>query len=71
MEQISSDKTALPYYCSGITRMWWNTRIPDFKYASDYWFNETLNMLCQSLKTDWLDSNSLVLDMDLFLIIVF
>lgn len=25
-------------------RMWWNTRIPDFKDASDYWFNETLNM---------------------------
>lgn len=44
MEQISNDKTALPCYCSGITRMWWNTRTPDFKDASDYWFNETLNM---------------------------
>lgn len=25
-------------------RMWWNTRLPEFKDAADYWFNETLKM---------------------------
>ena len=25
-------------------RMWWNTRIPEFKHAADYWMNETLKM---------------------------
>jgi lantibiotic modifying enzyme len=25
-------------------RMWWNTRLPEFKEAADYWFNETLTM---------------------------
>ena len=25
-------------------RMWWNTRLPEFKSAADYWFNETLKM---------------------------
>lgn len=25
-------------------RMWWNTRLPEFKDAGDYWFNETLKM---------------------------
>ncbi len=25
-------------------RMWWNTRLPEFKEAADYWFSETLKM---------------------------
>jgi len=25
-------------------RMWWNTRLPEFKNAADYWMNETLKM---------------------------
>lgn len=25
-------------------RMWWNTKMPEFKDAADYWFNETLKM---------------------------
>lgn len=25
-------------------RMWWNTRMPEFKNAADYWFGETLKM---------------------------
>lgn len=25
-------------------RMWWNTRLPEFKAAADYWFDETLKM---------------------------
>lgn len=25
-------------------RMWWNTRLPEFKEAADYWFDETLKM---------------------------
>jgi lantibiotic modifying enzyme len=25
-------------------RMWWNTRLPEFKSAADYWFHETLKM---------------------------
>lgn len=25
-------------------RIWWNTRLPEFKNAADYWFNETLKM---------------------------
>ena len=25
-------------------RAWWNTRLPEFKNAADYWFNETLKM---------------------------
>ena len=25
-------------------RMWWNTRLPEFKVAADYWFNQTLKM---------------------------
>jgi lantibiotic modifying enzyme len=29
-------------------RMWWNTRLPEFKEAADYWFNETLKMAVHS-----------------------
>jgi lantibiotic modifying enzyme len=25
-------------------RMWWNTKLPEFKEAADYWFKETLKM---------------------------
>ncbi|MCL2290897.1 MAG: lanthionine synthetase C family protein [Bacteroidetes bacterium] len=25
-------------------RMWWNTKLPEFKNAADYWFNQTLEM---------------------------
>jgi lantibiotic modifying enzyme len=25
-------------------RMWWNTKIPEFKEAADYWFDQTLKM---------------------------
>jgi len=25
-------------------RMWWNTRLPEFKDAADYWFQETIKM---------------------------
>ena len=25
-------------------RMWWNTRMPEFKDVANYWFNETLKM---------------------------
>jgi len=25
-------------------RMWWNTRLPEFKEAADYWFEQTLKM---------------------------
>jgi hypothetical protein len=25
-------------------RMWWNTKLPEFKEAADYWFQETLKM---------------------------
>ena len=25
-------------------RMWWNTKLPQFKDAADYWFNQTLKM---------------------------
>jgi lantibiotic modifying enzyme len=25
-------------------RMWWNTRMPEFKNAADYWFEQTLKM---------------------------
>ncbi|MCL2289185.1 MAG: lanthionine synthetase C family protein, partial [Bacteroidetes bacterium] len=25
-------------------RMWWNTKLPEFKKAADYWFQETLKM---------------------------
>jgi len=25
-------------------RMWWNTKLPEFKEAADYWFQETLQM---------------------------
>jgi hypothetical protein len=24
--------------------MWWDTRLPEFKNAADYWMNETLKM---------------------------
>jgi hypothetical protein len=24
--------------------MWWNTRLPEFKNAADYWFEQTLKM---------------------------
>jgi hypothetical protein len=25
-------------------RMWWNTKLPEFKDAADYWFEQTLKM---------------------------
>jgi hypothetical protein len=25
-------------------RMWWNTQLPQFKEAADYWFGQTLKM---------------------------